>query len=272
MAGKVLQESESVFRKEGRVISAGHHTMLKKTVKYPWDYRVEYFQMNQDKNVLFECGPLSNYAPNWPSEDILNASSSLQDGIRNNFGWSVVFSFPKSLSTDQKNVGGPNTFCVYPYSNRWNIGGFAQWLTNPTTSQSSGISSVNTKTRVSAVSTGNNMVAVTIQQIGGSSVTVSSDLTGKRFNAEKYMPVLNYYSSWDGGYISTVYKDTRFYECRFDFGLPGNLETHVRFVPCILGGVPYVCEMYSGTMISNSQSGTVTAGPQVSDDYEAWSN
>ena len=67
-----------------------------------------------------------------------------------------------------------------------------------------------------------------------------------------------------------VYVGTRFYENRIYFNMSGDNRAQLRFVPCIKNNQPYICEMNTKTMIPNSMSGTVTAGPKVPNNYYAW--
>lgn len=248
-------------------ISAGHQTMLKTRVKYPWDYRVEYFQV-ASLYPRFEVGPLNRYNENWTSELILDANSTLQIGIHNNINGWVVFSFPNAVSQDQKNCGNVSTFCVYPYSNRYNFG-YTTWVTQPTAAQVASITSTNTITRGFIENDGTNTVKYGVAQGTNSWQYNGYSTTGKRFRADLPFPIMMY-AEGSSYQQSNVSIGTRFYECGFDFNIPSNLEMHVRFVPCVLNDTPYICEMYSKTMIPNSLNGTVTVGPKVKDDYEAW--
>lgn len=248
------------------MITAGHHTMMNNTVKYPWDYRVEYFQVATTYS-LFECGPLKRYNENWTDELDLDANSTLQSGIRNNIkGW-IVFSFPNPATQDQKNCGGTGTFCCYPYSGRYNIGGWYSWFTAPSVSDVASLIATNTKTMGFLESIGSDVVRYGVRQ-GSAEWSGTYNVSSKRFRTAWNYPVLLY--DENGYQVRNVSIGTRFYESGFDFNIPGNLEMHVRFVPCMKDNTPFICEMNSGTMIPNSMSGTVTPGPQVPDDYESY--
>lgn len=268
MAGKVPQTSESVFRKEGRMISAGHHSLLSRTVKYPWDYRVEYFQV-ATPGLYFEAGQWQRFG-NWP-ETVPDASSDLQSGIRNGIhGWQV-FAFPNAKSTDQKIVGNYGIFVAYPYSGRMNCGGFSTWMSYPDSSAAAFIET-NTKTIATIDALGSSQIQLGFRQ-GTGSWTGTWDASGRGIVYNNHYFIFGY-SEGPNGNVQTnqIYAGTKFYETGFDFDIRSGLELHLRFVPCMLGGVPYICEMNTKTMIQSSGSGSITAGPQVSDDYEAWSN
>lgn len=250
--------------------SAGHHTMLNKKEKYPWDYRVEYFQV-ATTYPLFQCGPLNRYNSNLPSETP-DADSSFQNEIRNNLKAWIVFSFPNALSSDQKICGSYRDFTAYPYQSRYNFGAFNSWVTQPSSSDVASMSSTNTKTFAYLESSGNDIVQYGIEQAPNSWHT-NYDASGKKFFIDKVYPIFLFGagSTSDPQYeVRNVSVGTRFYESGFDFNLSGSLETHLRFVPCMKDNTPYICEMYSKTLIPNSMSGTVSAGPKVADNYEAW--
>lgn len=254
---------------EGGRMIAGHQTMLRRTVKYPWDYRVEYFEV-ASLYPLFECGPLWNYNEAWKAEDT-SLGSDFQRELMANFNAWLVFSFPNAASTDQKVAGNYGNFTVYPYSSRYNIGGFNGWLTQPSTSAVSQIINTNTKTNAFAYTDGNDVrYGVSQGDVSWSALLSSAPANYRRFRVDRLYPVFLFD---EGGYqVRNVSIGTRFYESGFDIGMSGDNECHIRFVPCMLDGEPYICEMYSGTLIPNSMSGTVTPGPQVADDYQAWSN
>lgn len=248
------------------MINAGHHTMLNRTVKYPWDYRVKYFQV-ATVYPLFECGPLTRYNENWLSADTTTDSPFQVELLNNLNGW-VYFSFPNPTSQDQKVAGNYGNFTVYPYSNRYNFGLINGWRTNPTTAQVSSMSATNTLTKGFIYSDGSNTVRYGVAQ-GSNSWSTTCSTVGTRFRVDRWYPILLY--DENGEYqVMRVSVGTRFYESGFDFNMAGENECHVRFVPCMKDGIPYICEMNSGTMIPNTMSGTVTAGPQVPDDYESY--
>lgn len=252
-------------------VSAGHQTMLKTRVKYPWDYRVEYFEV-ATTYPLFECGPLMQYNENWIEADVKDATSSLQAGIRNGMKFWCLASFPNAMSTDQKICGSPLVVVMYPYSNRFNFGGFNAWFSYGTSSDYS-FWQKNTLTRLFLESTGSDTIKYGVAQGSQSWQNTNYSISGKRLCAERVFPIFLFGSglpSNPGYEIRNVSVGTRFYECGFDFNISGNLETHIRFVPCMFENAPYICEMYSGMMIPNTMSGTVTPGPQVADDYESY--
>ena len=247
---------------------AGRHSMMaSKTPAYPWDYRVEYFQV-ATTYPCFECGPLSQYQPSWSVEEAKDASSQLAVELRNNFlGW-AVFSFPQSLSTDQKIFGNGSVFTIYPYSRRYNAGCFQNWCTSSYPSFSS-VSSINTKTRVSLWSSGSNIITYRVAQ-GNTNVDWNETLASTRKVSIWSVFPICLYAEWSSYQISRVYVGTRIYEVGIDITPPSFDALHVRFVPCMKDGRPYICELNSGKMIPNSMSGTVTPGPQVADNFQAW--
>lgn len=248
------------------MISAGHHTMLKRTVKYPWDYRVAYFQV-ATTYPLFDCGVFTDY-----NENLINdtdATSQYNNTLVNGFSSSIIASFPNAFSTDQKICGNYCSFVCYPYSGRWNIGSFNSWIqTQPTASQVSNLVRTNTVYKVSTTPVGNRVARYTITD-GSSSFSMDETLSAsRRISMATTMPypILLYNES--GSYqVRNVSVGTRFYESTIYFDCPGNLETHLRFVPCVKDGVQYICEMSTSRLIPNTMSGTVISGPQVPDDY-----
>lgn len=238
--------------------------------KMPFDYRVQYFEV-ATTYPCFECGPFTQYNPTWTLDPNYNIQGSpFQIELLNNFYWECIFTFPNSLATDQKICGNNNTFCVYPYSNRYNIGGFSSWLTNPTTAQAASVSSTNTLTKASAKSIGNNTLQGTIIQ-GSNTIqwNILESSNNKFFNLTRPNPILLYAES-ESYQVMRVYVGTRFYENQIYFNMSGANKAQLRFVPCIKNNQPYICEMNTKTMIPNSMSGTVIAGPEVPNNYYVW--
>ena len=250
------------------MILAGKHTMLNRTVKYPWDYRVEYLQVST-AGAYFDAGQWQRFNTNWP-ESRPAADSALMSGIRNGINAWLVYTFPNAKSTDQKICGNYGTFVAYPYSGRMNFGLFNSWGTAPTNANVDFVAT-NTKTFVFCKSVGSDQVQYGVKQGSGSWTSASWGDSTKTFNYHQHFLIFGY-TEGSGGNPQTnqVYAGTRFYECGFDFDIQGGLELHLRFVPCVLDGTFYICEMNTGTMIQSAGSGSFTAGPKVADDYESY--
>lgn len=246
------------------MISALHHTMANQN-NFPWDYRVEYFEILETP-LVFNCGFIYDYKPEWrDEEDYQSKESVFQASLWRGFSSYGIFSFPRPLSTDQKTFGGPGIFCVYPFRGGYNVGGFGAWL-KPGASWDTSLlpSEINTPTRYDFRAKDEYYADVSVRQ---GDVLCRAETSSPRnfFPDNTPFPILAY----DEGGIrpSNAYVGTRFYEVTMNFDMSGSKGLKLRFVPCMKDGGPYICEMYSKTLIQNSESGSVIVGPKVSNNY-----
>ena len=240
--------------------------------KLPWDYRVEYFEIDYFTTSLiplFNCGKLIEYNKYWALTDTSH-NSDFQRKVYKGFSVYQIFTFPKSLSTDQKICGGPGIFCAYPYGGKYNFGSFYKWCNATTTNSWSSVGNINTLTRIDFHSSYNNDTLLpqegTITQ-GNITIPVKSSYV--ELSLQTSQDDFTIFGYVESGQIQqrNLYAGTRFYDLEMNFETGDEFELHLRFLPCIKNEEPYICEIYSGKMIPLVKGATVKVGNKVPLDY-----
>ena len=259
------------------MLLGARQTIFGKHKSYPFDYRVEYFEIakvDSSSNPMFNIGVLSDFNPNWYNGSI-DYNSNFQMSLYRGFSAYAIFSFPKSLSYDQKIFGNPGQFCFYPYSSRYNFGGFNTWM-----GQSyyidynvSEVGQPNTTTRVDVFCDPDSL-DVRSPFIGA----VTQNNLVNRFIADSkpnhIFDIQNHCSFVIFGYnegsnfqTNNLYVGTRFYDLEMNFTTGDENELHLHFLPVIKDNKPYICELFSGKMTPIAQGGEVIYGAEVPINY-----
>lgn len=244
------------------MISAGHHTMLNRTVKYPWDYRVEYIDCpNHDAWMYLE----------FPVAD--EGDEELESVV---IGTSLT-------SSDRKMFGTPSSFCISIINGTWRPSGFNGWdsavslSANPIVryelGTTSGAKLFNASTGVQL--SGHSMWPYyTTRQPGAFYSPTSSSLNDWRDGQMRWHR-RPFGRECDNGTWTTQgvigSENTTFGAHRiYDYYRILNGEQTHHIIPCVMGGVAGFYDEIGQTFYGSLSATAFTPGPQVADDYESY--
>ncbi len=233
------------------MISAAHHTMLHHAAKFPWDYRVEYFEIaSGTPRFLIPMLPYFNANINNDNRGIVSQSLRTIN----------IASCPSSgITGDVKICGGLYRCGIARNNSKWRPVGFTSWPTQPTDTEFPFLAdapvkyeqwytgytfscSANGKTVTKSISQGN-------VQINRSSAACGWVEGANDSSFGRPPPGVRWYRE------SAVCTDST---CGFSYD----------FVPCVLNGAPAIYDIINGITVTQSGSGQIILGPQCNDDFD----
>ena len=239
------------------MISAAHHTMLNKTVKYPWDYRVAYFERVSGR-AYFDSSTIMDLNP-----AIQNTTECRQE-IMQHFRHEFVVSTPNVNPSARLNycnsvqMGGlcRANSSGYPYT----FAGINKWLSNADIPTSSFPFKINKPLRV--------VFATNRVELHCPEDALSFVATADHGNIPVNLPICRALA-WNENNTSTIDAPvgTRFYYDCFECTHP-TYSCKSFVVPCMKDGNPYLCDMVSLQMYEKQGTGTISIGPSVKDNYD----
>ena len=238
--------------------SAGHHTMLTYRIRYPWDYRVAYFELRSG-TAYFENQTIMELNPR------VENTTDCRAQIMQYFKREIVVSTPNVTPGARLNYHGSvqmGGFCRDNGSGYlYEFAGINTWLSN-NKAPNDQFPFIVDKPILVGYSTNKAEMHCTYNN-------KHYEVTAAHSNIPVNWPVCRALA-WNENGQSTIAAPTgtRFYRDSFECTHP-LYKCSTSVVPCVKDGVPYICDMVSMAMFPKQGSGTIALGPAVDDDYDA---
>ena len=224
---------------------------VRKKVTYPWDYRVEYFE-------------IASGTPRFLIPKIPYFNSNIDDSARLTVSQNLrsinIVSCPAGARTgDVKLCGGLYRCGVARYSSKWRPVGFSAWPTQPTETEFPFVADVPIKFE--------QWYTGYTYSCSANGKTFTKTISQSRVAIDRSSGACSWVEGANDSSFHSPPNGTRWYR---ESAVCSDLTYGFSydFVPCVMNGTPAIYDIVNGTTITQSGSGTIVLGPRCKDDFD----